>query len=90
MNTQAQEKRQQKQTVVSAVVINEFEPIKSAVCQNRKAKKKPEEAKEADGQQSFPAVTELWEFIEDTGDENVDEGELGVETEGDQHDEKQH
>ena len=89
MNAETQKERKKQQSVISTVVVHEFEPVKSALGQNREAEEESDETENTNGRGSFPAVAKIRELVEKTSDENVDEGELGVQAKSDQHDEEQ-
>ena len=88
MDAETQKEREKQQSIVGTVVVDEFEPVKSTLGQNREAEEESNEAENTDSRGSFPAVTQIWELVEKTGDENIDEGELGVKAKSDQHDEE--
>ena len=86
MNAETQKERKKQQSVISTVVVNEFEPVKAALGQNREAEEESDETENTDSRGSFPAVAQIRELVEKTSDENVDEGKLGIEAKSDQHD----
>ena len=78
MDAQTQKERKKQQSVVCTVVVHEFEPVKSPLGQNWEAEEESNKAENTDSSGSFPTVSEIWELIENTSDNNVDECKLGV------------